>query len=393
MKRIYMDYAATTPVRKEVLDEMLPFFTETFGNPSSLHTFGQEAKDAMEEAREKVASAIGATPDEIVFTSGGTESDNFAVKGVAFAKQEKGKHIITSAIEHHAVLEPCRFLEKMGYEITRLPVDSKGLIDPSDVKKAIKNDTVLISIMHGNNEIGTIQPINEIGAIAREKGIIFHTDAVQTLGRTPFNVDAMNVDLVSTSGHKIYGPKGIGFIYIRKGTRITPFMHGGEQERGRRASTHNVPGIIGLGKAAELAMVDLDKETLRITALRDKLTRGILDNIGDTRLNGHPIKRLSNNVHVSIDYVEGESLLLYLDMEGIACSTGSACSSASLEPSHVMTAIGVSPDTAYGALRFSLGRQTTEEDVNFVIDTLPGIVEKLREMSPVYKNKIKEPKR
>jgi cysteine desulfurase len=387
MKRIYMDNAATTPVRKEVLDEMLPFFTETFGNPSSLHTFGQEAKNAMEEAREKVASAIGATPDEIVFTGGGTESDNFAVKGVAFAKQEKGKHIITSAIEHHAILEPCRFLEKNGYEITRLPVDSKGLVDLDDLKKAIKKETVLISIMHGNNEIGTIQPINEIGAIAKERGIIFHTDAVQTLGRMPFNVDAMNVDLVSASGHKIYGPKGVGFIYIRKGTRITPFMHGGEQERGRRASTHNVPGIIGLGKAAELAMVDLDTETVRITALRDKLIKGILGNIPDTRLNGHPVKRLSNNVHVSIDYVEGESLLLYLDMEGIACSTGSACSSASLEPSHVLTAIGISPDTAYGALRFTLGRYTTEEDVNFVIDTLPGIVEKLREMSPVYRNK------
>ncbi len=386
MKQIYMDYAATTPVRKEVLDEMLPFFSENFGNPSSLHTFGQKAKNAVEAAREKVALSIGATPDEIVFTSGGTESDNFAVKGVAFAKQDKGRHIITSAIEHHAVLEPCRFLEKSGFEITRLPVDYRGLIDPSDVKKAIKNETVLISIMHGNNEIGTIQPIKEIGAIARERGIIFHSDVVQTLGRMPLNVDAFNLDLVSASGHKIYGPKGVGFIYIRKGTRITPFMHGGEQERGRRASTHNVPGIIGLGKAAELALLDLDKETIRITALRDKLIRGILDNIEGTRLNGHPAQRLSNNVHVSIDYVEGESLLLYLDMEGIACSTGSACSSASLEPSHVLTATGVSPDTAYGALRFTLGRDTTEEDVNYVIETLPGIVKRLREISPVYRN-------
>jgi cysteine desulfurase len=387
MKRIYMDYAATTPVRKEVLDEMLPFFSVTFGNPSSLHTYGQGAKKAMEEAREKVASAIGATPDEVIFTSGGTESDNFAVKGVALAKEEKGRHIITSAIEHHAVLESCRFLEKKGYEITRLPVDSKGIVDLDDLKRAIKKETVLISIMHGNNEIGTIQPINEIGSIAKERGIIFHTDAVQTLGRLPLNVDAINVDLLSASGHKFYGPKGVGFIYIRKGTRITPFMHGGEQERGRRASTHNVPGIIGLGKAAELAVLDLDKETARITALRDKLIKGILDNIPDTRLNGHPTKRLSNNVHLSIDYVEGESLLLYLDMEGIACSTGSACSSANLAPSHVLTAIGVSPDTPYGALRFTLGRQTTEEDVNFVIEILPGIVEKLREMSPVYRNK------
>jgi cysteine desulfurase len=389
MKRIYMDHAATTPVRKEVVEEMLPIFTEHYGNPSSLHTFGQEAKYALEAAREKVAAAIGATPDEIVFTSGGTESDNFAVKGVAYAKQEKGKHIITSAFEHHAILEPCRFLEKNGFEITYLPVDSKGIIDPSDVKKAIKNETTLISIMHCNNEIGTIQPIHEIGAIAHEKGIIFHTDAVQTLGRMPLNVDTMNVDLLSASGHKFYGPKGVGILYVRKGTRITSFMHGGEQERGRRASTHNVPGIVGLGKAVELALIDLDTEAIRITALRDKLIRGILDNIEDTRLNGHPEKRLMNNVHVSIDYVEGESLLLYLDMEGIACSTGSACSSASLEPSHVLSAIGISADTAYGALRFTLGRQTTEEDVNFVINTLPGIVGKLRNMSPVYRDKNK----
>lgn len=387
MKRIYMDYAATTPVRKEVLDEMLPFFSENFGNQSSLHSFGQEAKYAVEASREKVASAIGATPDEIVFTSGGTESDNFAVKGVAYARQDKGRHIITSAIEHHAILEPCRFLEKKGFEITCIPVDSKGIVDPADVLKAIKKETIFISVMHGNNEIGTIQPIKEIGAIARERGIIFHSDAVQTLGRVPLNVDTMNLDLISVSGHKVYGPKGVGFIYIRKGTRLTPFMHGGEQERGRRASTHNVPGIVGLGKAAEFAMIDLDKETIRITALRDKMIRGILDNIEHCRLNGHPEKRLSNNIHISIDYVEGESLLLYLDMEGIACSTGSACSSASLEPSHVLSAIGISADTAYGALRFTLGRQTTEEDVNFVINTLPGIVKKLREMSPVYKNK------
>jgi cysteine desulfurase len=389
MKQIYMDYAATTPVRKEVLDEILPFFSENFGNPSSLHTFGQDARYPVESAREKIASAIGATPDEIVFTSGGTESNNFAVKGIANARQDKGRHIITSAIEHHAILEPCHFLEKNGFEVTYLPVDSKGLVDPDDVLKAIKNETILISVMHANNEIGTIQPIKEIGAIARERGILFHSDVVQTLGRMPINVDDLNLDLVSASGHKIYGPKGVGFIYIRKGTRVTPFMHGGEQERGRRASTHNVPGIIGIGKAAELAMIDLHSETERITALRDKMISGILANIEDCRLNGHPEKRLFNNIHVSIDYIEGESLLLYLDMEGIACSTGSACSSASLEPSHVLTAIGVSPDTAYGALRFTLGRLTTEEDVNFVIDTLPGIVKKLRDMSPVYKNKGK----
>jgi cysteine desulfurase len=387
MKQIYMDYAATTPVRKEVLDEMLPFFSENFGNPSSLHTFGQDARYPVESARERIASAIGAKPDEIVFTSGGTESNNFAVKGIAFARQDKGKHIITSAIEHHAILEPCHFLEKNGFEVTSIPVDSKGVVDPADLLKAIKKETILISVMHANNEIGTIQPIKEIGAIARERGIIFHSDVVQTLGRMPINVDDLNLDLLSASGHKVYGPKGVGFIYIRKGTRITPFMHGGEQERGRRASTHNVPGIVGLGKAVELAVLDLDKETERITALRDKMIRGIVNNIEGCRLNGHPEKRLFNNVHVSIDYIEGESLLLYLDMEGIACSTGSACSSASLEPSHVLSAIGISADTAYGALRFTLGRQNTEEDVNFVIDTLPGIVKKLRDMSPVYKNK------
>ncbi len=389
MKQIYMDYAATTPVRKEVLDEMMPYFSESFGNPSSLHTFGQKAKEAMEKARERVAAAIGAAPDEIVFTSGGTESDNFALKGIALARQHKGRHMITSAIEHHAILESCCFLNKEGFEITYLPVDSMGLVDPDDLKRAVRKETVLISIMHANNEIGTIQPVEEIGAIARERGIIFHTDAVQSLGRAHVNVDAMNVDLLSASAHKMYGPKGVGFLYVRRGTRLIPFMHGGEQERGRRGSTHNVPGIIGLGKAAELAIAELDMETIRIKALRDKLTRGILDNIKESRLNGHPEKRLFNNVHVSIDFVEGESLLLYLDMEGIACSTGSACSSASLEPSHVLAAIGVSPDTAYGALRFTLGSQTTEEDVDYVNDILPQVVEKLRAMSPVYRAKDK----
>lgn len=390
MRRIYMDYAATTPLDPEVLDVMLPFFSEKFGNPSSLHGFGQEAKYAVESARQTIAASIGADPEEIVFTGSGSESDNFAVKGLAYAGKNKGNHIITSVIEHHAILEPCRFLEKNGFEVTRIPVDSKGMVDPSEVEKAVRKGTVLISIMHGNNEIGTVQPIEAIGALARKHGIPFHTDAVQTFGRLPVNVDALNVDLLSASGHKIYGPKGVGFLYIRKGTRIAPFIHGGEQERGRRASTHNVPGIVGMGKAAEVALNDLDAEAERLTHLRDKLIKGLLENIEDSDLNGHPTERLPNNVNISINYVEGESLLLSLDMEGIACSTGSACSSASLEPSHVLLAIGLPHETAHGSLRFTLGRQTKEDDVDYVIKTLPEIVKRLRAMSPLYRKKDQE---
>ncbi len=387
MKRIYMDYAATTPVDPKVLDIMLPYFTDNFGNPSSLHGFGQDAKYAVESARKIIAASIGADPEEIVFTSGGSESDNFAIKGMAYAGQKKGNHIITSAIEHHAILEPCKFLAKNGFEVTLLPVDSKGMVDPSQVDRAITKGTILISVMHGNNEIGAIQPIEEIGAIAREHGIPFHTDAVQTFGRLPVNVDSMNVDLLSASGHKIYGPKGVGFLYIRKGTRVVPFMHGGDQERGRRASTHNVPGIVGLGKATELAMKDLDAEAERLTTLRDRMISGILSRIEDSSLNGHSAKRLPNNINVSIAYVEGESLLLSLDMEGIACSTGSACSSSSLEPSHVLLAIGLPHEAAHGSLRFTLGRQTKEEDVDYVIESLTGIVKRLRAMSPLYRKK------
>lgn len=386
MKKIYMDYAATTPTDQAVVAAMLPFFYDIFGNPSSLHTFGQEAKHAVETARQTIAASIGAEPEEIVFTSGGSESDNFAIKGVAYARKDKGNHIIISSVEHHAVLEPCQFLEKNGFEVTRLPVDAGGLVDPSDVERVITDKTTLISIMHGNNEIGTVQPVARIGEIARRRGIVFHSDAVQTFGRLPVDVDDLNVDLLSASGHKIYGPKGVGILYIRKGTRIQPFIHGGDQERGRRASTHNVPGIVGMGKAVELAMADMDEETNRLISLRNTMIRGILENIGDSRLNGHPSQRLPNNVNVSIDYVEGESLLLSLDMEGIACSTGSACSSSSLEPSHVLMAIGLSHETAHGSLRFTLGRHTSAEDVKDVIGILPGIVTKLRAMSPLYKN-------
>ncbi|HOI75416.1 MAG TPA: cysteine desulfurase NifS [Syntrophales bacterium] len=387
MKRIYMDHAATTPVDPDVVTAMLPFFTEHYGNASSMHTFGQEAKQAVEQARKSIAFLIGARPEEIVFTSGGTESNNFAVKGIAYARKEKGNHIITSAIEHHAVLEPCHFLQKYGFEVTVLPVDGTGLVDPDDVKKAITGRTILISIMHANNEIGTIEPIREIGAVAREHGIPFHIDAVQTFGRIPVPVDDLNADLLSASGHKLYGPKGVGILYIRKGTRIVPFMHGGEQEKNRRASTYNVPGIVGMGKAAELAGGRMEEEASRLTVLRDRMIRGILDGIDHSRLNGHPVLRLPNNVNVSLEYVEGESMLLSLDMEGIACSTGSACSSQSLEPSHVLRAIGLPHEIAHGSLRFSMGRITGDEDVDTVLAVLPRIVGKLRTMSPLYGKK------
>lgn len=385
MKKIYMDYAATTPVDPEVLKAMLPYFTEHYGNPSSLHAFGQQARAAMEEAREGIASFLGAKTAEIVFTSGGTESNNFAVKGVAYANRKKGNHIITSVIEHHAITEPCHFLEKQeGFTVTYLPVDQYGLVDPDDVRKAITDKTILVSIMHANNEIGTIQPIAEIGKITREKGIYFHTDAVQTLGHLPFTVDELNIDLLSASAHKLYGPKGVGLLYIRQGTRIMPFMHGGEQENRRRASTHNVPGIVGFGRAVEVAKKNLQHELTEITRLRDRLIAGILGSIDSTRLNGHPTKRLPNNVNVSIEYVEGEGMLLSLDMMGMACSTGSACSSTSLEPSHVLTAIGLDHEHAHGSLRFSLGKYNTDEDIDALLEKLPQVVKRLRAMSPLY---------
>jgi cysteine desulfurase len=389
MKKIYLDNAATTPTDVKVLEAMLPFFSQVYGNPSSLHAFGQEAKHAIEEARYITAQFIGASQEEIIFTSGGTESDNSAIKGVAYARRDSGNHIITSRIEHHAVLETCHFLEEQGFHVTYIPVDEFGLVDPADVKKAITGKTILISIMHANNEIGTIEPIAEVGKIAREEGIYFHTDAVQTFGRLPIDVGELNVDLLSASGHKLYGPKGVGVLYIRKGIRMLPFMHGGDQEQGRRASTHNVPGIVGFGKAVELAKGEMAKEIERLTLLRDKLIKGILDKIEYARLNGHLKKRLPNNVNVSISYVEGESMLLNLDMEGIACSTGSACTSSSLEPSHVLAAIGLSHELARGSLRFSLGRLTSEDDIDHVLKVLPGIVRKLRAMSPLYKKKVK----
>ncbi|MCX5709720.1 MAG: cysteine desulfurase NifS [Candidatus Omnitrophica bacterium] len=384
MKKVYLDYAATTPCDPEVLKAMEPYFFELSGNASSLHSFGQDAKKGIEDARESLASFLGAKPEEIVFTSGGTESDNTAVEGVARAMEKKGNHIITTAIEHHAVSEPCKFLEKRGFKVTFIGVDKFGLVDPGDIKKAITDKTILISVMHANNEIGTIQPVAEIGSIAHEKGVYFHTDAVQTVGHIPVNVDDLNVDLLSLSVHKFYGPKGVGALYIRKGTRVERFLHGGDQEKGRRASTYNTTGIVGLGKAVELCRQNLEKEAKFQSALRDRMIKEIPEKIPDVILNGHPIKRLPNNVNFSIKYIEGESILLNLDMLGIACSTGSACTSSSLEPSHVLLAIGLTHEVAHGSLRISMGRWTTEDDINYFMDNLPKIVSKLRAMSPLY---------
>jgi cysteine desulfurase len=386
MKGIYLDYAATTPTHPEVLKAMLPYFTYAFGNPSSIHWLGQEVREAIEKARNQVSALIGAKSEEIVFTGSGTEADNFALKGVVLADQGKGNHIITSSIEHHAVSETCKFLEKQGFSVTYLPVDGYGMVDPSGVKKAITGRTILISVMHASNEVGTIEPIAEIGNIAREAEIYLHTDAVQTAGHIPADVNKLNVDLLSISAHKLYGPKGIGALYIRKGTKISSFIHGGNQERGKRASTENVPAIVGFGKAAEIAQQEMFEEAQKLTALRDRLIEGILGSVEHTRLNGHPVTRLPNNVNVSVDYVEGESMLLNLDLAGICASTGSACSSADLEPSHVLLAMGLPHLQAHGSLRFSSGKWTTEEDINQVLNVLPGIVSKLRAMSPLAKS-------
>ena len=385
MRRIYLDHAATTPTRPEVVKTMLPYFTDAFGNPSSIHSYGQEAKGAIEEARTKVAELIGARSEEIIFTSGGTEADNFALKGVAYANEHKGNHIITSSIEHHAVMEVCKFLERRGFRITRLPVDKYGLVDPDDVKRAITDKTILISVMHANNQVGTIEPVEEIGKIAREAGVYFHTDAVQTLGHIPVNVDKLKVDLLSISAHKFYGPKGVGALYVRKGVKLVSLMQGGEQEKRRRAGTENVAAIVGLGRAVELAGLEIGKEAERLAYLRDKLIKGLGEKIDHIHLNGHPTRRLPNNVNVSVDFVEGESMLLSLDLEGICASTGSACSSASLEPSHVLLALGLPAEQGHGSLRFTLGRENTEADVERVLEVLPGIVARLRAMSPLSK--------
>lgn len=384
MRKVYLDHSATTPVRPEVARIVLEYMTDKFGNPSSVHSFGRETRAALDKARQQVADSVGGRPEEIIFTSGGTEADNMAIIGIAQAYTKKGKHIITSAIEHHAVLDTCQKLEKQGFSLTVLPVDKEGLIDPQEVKKAIKEDTILITIMHANNEIGTIQPIKEIGEIAREHGVFFHTDAVQSLGKIPIDVNEMAVDLLTGSGHKIYGPKGVGFLFIRKGIRLSPLVTGGSQERKKRPGTENLPGIVGMGLAAQLAVEEMEREMSRQEMLRDKLIEGLKVRITDARLNGHLTKRVASNVNISFEYVEGESLLLSLDMKGIAASSGSACTSGSLDPSHVLLALGLSHETAHGSVRMTLGKGTSEEDIDYVLEEFPSIVERLRMMSPLY---------
>ncbi|HPT79331.1 MAG TPA: cysteine desulfurase NifS [Candidatus Atribacteria bacterium] len=383
-QKVYMDHAATTYTKPEVLEEMLPYFTEVFGNPSSVHGFGRQARRALDHARERTAKALNAQPSEIFFTAGGSESDNWAIKGTALANRDKGNHIITTSIEHHAVFDTCKFLEKNGFEVTYLPVDEYGMVSVEKLKEAITDRTILISVMFANNEIGTIQPIEEIGRIARERKIYFHTDAVQAVGNIPIDVEKLNIDMLSLSAHKFYGPKGVGALYIKRGVKILPYIHGGAQERNRRAGTENLPGIVGLGKAIELAVENMAAHNERLTAMRDRLIREILSRVEYSRLNGHPTKRLPGNVNFSFEFIEGEALLLSLDLKGIAGSSGSACTSGSLDPSHVLLAIGLPHEIAHGSLRLTLGDGNTDEDVDYVIEVLPEIVARLREMSPLF---------
>lgn len=383
MRKIYLDHAATTPVHPKVKEKMLPFLSEQFGNPSSIHRFGREAKKAVDEARDEVAQLIGANCDEIVFTASGTEADNLAIVGSSLTA--KGKHIITSKIEHHAVLHTAEYLEKKGYDVTYLPVDEYGLVSPDSVRQAIRSDTFLISIMHANNEIGTIQPIEDIGWIAKNEGICFHVDGVQSVGNIPVNVKGLNVDLLSLSAHKIYGPKGVGALYVRKGVKIKPIIYGGSHEFNYRAGTENVPGIVGLGAAARLAGEELTERVEHLKFLRNKLVKGITDRIEDVIFNGHPQQRLPGNASFCFRYIEGESLLLNLDMLGIAASSGSACSSGSLEPSHVLMALGLSHEVAHGSLRLTIGRENSEDDLAYVLEKLPQVVDRLRRMSPLKK--------
>ena len=383
-KTVYMDYAATTYTKPEVLEEMIPYFTEFYGNPSSIYSISRETKKAIDKARNRVAKAINADPTEIYFTGGGSEADNWVIKGIALANQNKGNHIITTKIEHHAVLHTCEYLEKQGFEVTYLDVDEEGSIRLEDLKNAIKPNTILVTIMTANNEIGTIQPIKEIGDICKERKIFFHTDAVQAIGHMDMDVKEMDIDALSLSGHKIYGPKGVGVLYLRKGIRIHNLVHGGAQERNRRAGTENVAGIVGLGKAIELAMENLKEERERLTYLRDKLIKGLLE-IPYSKLNGpEGDRRLPGNVNISFEFIEGESVLLMLDAKGICASSGSACTSGSLDPSHVLLAIGLPHEVAHGSLRLSMGAKTTEEEVDYVIETVPAIVQRLRDMSPLY---------
>ena len=389
-KCIYMDNAATTQVYPEVFEAMKPYFTEFYGNPSSIYSFAGNSKKAVEDSRKTIADFLGAKTEEIYFTGGGSESDNWALKATADAYGNKGKHIITSKIEHHAILHTCEYLEKKGFEVTYLDVDENGFVNPVDVEKAIRPDTILISIMTANNEIGTIEPIAEIGKIAKEHGVLFHTDAVQAFGHIPMNVDEMNIDMLSASGHKINGPKGIGIMYIRKGVKIGSFVHGGAQERQRRAGTHNVPGIVGIGKAVELARDNMKERMEYETKLRDHLISRVMEEIPYAKLNGDKVKRLPNNVNVCFRFIEGESMLILLDQNGVCGSSGSACTSGSLDPSHVLLAIGLPHEIAHGSLRMTLGADITKEDIDYTVDQLKEIVAHLRSMSPLYEDFIKK---
>lgn len=382
--KVYMDNAATTPLKKEVLDAMLPYLTENYGNASSIYQTGREAKAALDMAREAVSKTLNASPKEIYFTASGSEADNWAIKGAAMANKHRGNHIITSRIEHHAVLHTLQHLEKNGFEVTYLPVDENGRISLKDLENAIKDTTILITIMFANNEIGTVQPIREIGEIAKKNRILFHTDAVQAYGHVEIDVKELGIDMLSISAHKIYGPKGVGALYMRLGIDVSNFVHGGAQERSKRAGTENVAGIVGFAKAASLACENIERDKTRLTAMRDRLISGIEEKIPYIKFNGHRTERLSNNVNFSFRYIEGEALLLMLDMKGIAASSGSACTSGSLDPSHVLLAIGLPHEIAHGSLRLSIGDFTTEEDIDYVLETLPGIVERLRAMSPLY---------
>lgn len=388
-RHVYLDNAATTPVAPEVIEEMIPYFGDSFGNPSSIYSFARKNRDAIELARQKVANAINASPEEIYFTSGGTEADNWAIKGAAFRKDKRGGHIISTVIEHHAVLHTVEFLEKMGYRVTFLPVDRKGRVSPEEVEKTIEDDTFIVSIMYANNEIGTIQPVEEIGEICRKRGVFFHTDAVQAAGHIPVDVKSIQADMISLSGHKFRGPKGVGVLFVRRGVKIENLIHGGGQEKGRRATTENVPGIVGFGKAIELALGRMEKESARQAALRDRLIRELSEKIPHSVLNGaEGEKRLPNNVNMSFVGVEGETLLLDLDAAGISASTGSACSSGSLDPSHVLMAIGLDHAHAHGSLRMTVGDSTTDKDIDHVIRTLPEIISRRREMSPLWEDLI-----
>lgn len=390
MRKVYLDHAATTPVHPKVLEAMLPFFTVKFGNPSNLHDIGREAKNAVEEARVATAGLIGAKPEEVFFTSSGAESNNFAIKGLVQANSQKGSHIIVSQIEHFSVLHPVKTLEKAGFKVTYINTDKTGLVNPDDIAKAITKETILVSVMHANNEIGTIEPIEEISKITREKGVLLHTDAVASVGWIPVNIQELGVDALSLSGHQFYGPKGAAALYVRKGVRIKPQLEGGIQEDGRRAGTENVPGIVGLGKAAELAAADIPRRMTFVSALRDRLQKGLVEKIDHIVINGHPVKRLPHNLNLSMWYVEGESMLLFLNMQGISVSSGSACTSRALKSSHVLVCIGTDAAVANGTLLLSLGTGNTEEDIDYVIETLPPIVQRLREMSPLYEDMIKK---